>query len=94
MKIQWLDYAVQDLRSLRNYIKRDNPTVAKEVSIRILKTVNRLVDHPGMGRMGRVPNTRELVIADLPYIIPYKVKNNVIEILRVLHGAMEWPDKF
>ncbi|PIW88418.1 MAG: type II toxin-antitoxin system mRNA interferase toxin, RelE/StbE family, partial [Nitrospirae bacterium CG_4_8_14_3_um_filter_44_28] len=43
---------------------------------------------------GRVEGTRELVISGLPYIIPYRVKNNTIEILRVLHAARKWPTKF
>ena len=47
-----------------------------------------------MGRHGRIEGTRELVIPGLPYIIPYRVKNNVIEILRVLHAARKWPDGF
>ena len=37
--------------------------------------------------------TRELVIRNLPYIIPYRVRENFIEILRVLHTSRRWPGK-
>jgi len=42
-----------------------------------------------MGRPGRVPETRELVIQ--PYIVAYRVKGGIVQILRVLHSAREWP---
>jgi toxin ParE1/3/4 len=90
--IQWLDDAVDDLQSLRNYISEDNPLAANSTAKRIIKSINLLANQPWSGRIGRVTNTRELVISGLPYIIPYRVKNNSIEILRVLHAAMQWPE--
>ena len=51
-----------------------------------------LSEQPGLGRSGRVANTRELIVSGLPYIIPYRVKNNAIEILRMFHCAMQWPE--
>jgi len=44
-----------------------------------------------MGRVGRVKGTRELVLADIPYIIPYRVVGGEIEILTVMHAAQRWP---
>ncbi len=91
MRISWLDQAVEDLKSLRSYIARDNPSAAADVAQRIRDAVKLLRDYPAAGRSGRVPNTRELVVASTPYIIPYRVKGEDVEILRVLHGAQEWP---
>jgi plasmid stabilization system protein ParE len=45
-----------------------------------------------MGKLGRADGTREIVISGLPYIIPYRVKNNVVQILRVFLGARLWPE--
>jgi toxin ParE1/3/4 len=45
------------------------------------------------GRPGRWPGTRELIIPGTPYIVPYRVKGPVVEILRVFHGARRWPDE-
>jgi len=57
-----------------------------------LNSVNLLLEQPGMGRVGRLLGTRELIIPGTPYIIPYRVKHHNVEILRVLHTAMEWPE--
>ena len=94
MKIQWFEDAVGDLRALRHYIAHDNPIAANQISKKILNTINLLSTQPEIGRTGRVVNTRELIISDTPYIIPYRVKNNVIEIIRVLHSSMQWPEQF
>lgn len=58
---------------------------------RLRQAVDHLADHPAIGRVGRVPGTRELIVAGTPFIIPYRVKNRTIEVLRVLHAAQRWP---
>ncbi len=93
MIIKWLDDAIYDLQALRQYIAQDKPSAANHVAKRVLSAINLLSDQPGMGRPGRVPGTRELVVTSMPYIIPYRVKSNSIEILRVLHVAMQWPEE-
>jgi toxin ParE1/3/4 len=94
MIIKWLKRAVSDLQALHEYIALDNPIAANQVAQRIVKAVNILSEQPEIGRRGRVHNTRELIVSDTPYIIPYRVKNNTIEILRILHSAMQWPEAF
>jgi toxin ParE1/3/4 len=91
MRIEWLDEAAQDLVEIRRYIAADHPGVAVQVAKRILDTVAYLRDHPAIGRVGRIPGTRELVVPGFPYIVPYRVKSAVIEILGVLHTSQEWP---
>lgn len=93
MMIMWLDDAVHDLQSLHQYITSENPSAANRVAKRILNAVNLLIAQPSMGRKGRVHSTRELVVSGTPFIIPYRVKNKNIEILRVFHSAMQWPEK-
>jgi toxin ParE1/3/4 len=92
MMIKWLDDAVNDLRALRQYISQDKPSAANQIAKRISHAVSLLSEHPSMGRKGRVMGTRELIILNTPFIIPYRVKNNCIEILRIFHTAMKWPD--
>lgn len=94
MQIRWLTDAVDDLQALRQYIAQDKPVAANNIAKRITATVNLLADQPALGRPGRVPHTRELIISGTPYIVAYHVKNNMIQILRVFHGAMQWPDSF
>lgn len=94
MHIKWLRRAVDDLIQVRRHIAADRPQAAGEVAERIVQAVELLQNNPGMGRPGRVSATRELIIAGLPYIIPYRVRSGSIEILRVLHAARRWPASF
>jgi len=94
MMIRWLDAAVNDLQSVRHYISQDNATAARKVVKKILHAIDILSEQPGMGRSGRAINMRELIVPGTPYIVPYRVKHNTVEILRVLHCAMQWPEDF
>jgi toxin ParE1/3/4 len=91
--VRWLDQAVEDLKVVRTYIARDNPSAAADIAKRIRNAVKLLHDYPAAGRAGRVPNTRELIVTGTPYILPYRVKADTVQILRVLHGAQQWPEK-
>lgn len=94
MRIRWLEETIYDLQALRQYIEQENPLAANHIAKRIVKAVESLVLHPEIGRAGRVPNTRELVISGTPYIVPYQVTEQGLEILRILHGAMQWSQTF
>ena len=94
MKIKWVRLALDDLDAAGEFIARDNPKAAGGVLKRIWNAVQLLAEHPDAGRSGRVPGTRELVIADTPFIIPYRVVENTVQILRVLHGKRKWPRRF
>jgi len=41
-----------------------------------------------------VEGARELVISRTPHIVAYHIRNNIVEILAVKHGAQEWPTQF
>ncbi len=73
------------------YIARDNPAAAIAVGDAIEQQMKWPRDSPAMGRRGRVRGTRELVIAGLPYIALYRALVEVVEVVRVLHGAQQWP---
>jgi toxin ParE1/3/4 len=88
MNILWSPEAIDDLTSLRTYIADDNPAAAQEVALHIIQNIEQLLpNNPQMGRPGRVPGTRELVIPKTPFVVPYRLQRNVIQILRVYHGA-------
>ena len=93
MQIKWLRAALRNLDAEAEYIARDNPAAVDRVVQKIRATVNLLAEQPALGRPGRVPNTRELVISGTPYLVPYRVHGQVIEVLRVLHAARRWPTK-
>jgi toxin ParE1/3/4 len=94
MNILWSPQAIDDLISLRAHIAEDNPTAARGVALHIIHNIERLLpNNPQMGRRGRVSGTRELVIPKTPFIVPYRLQRNVIEILRVYHGVRRWPER-
>ena len=90
MRVKWTRKALINLDDAVEYIARDNPTAARKVALRIWDGSQMLALQPNLGRPGRVQNTRELVISDLPYILPYSQKGNTIYILRVMHTSMMW----
>jgi len=93
MQLVWTESAISDLISIREYIERDNPEAAEIVADSILRSVEMLESNPMAGRVGRVTGTRELVIAKYPYIIPYRIRGQQVELLRVIHSRREWPDE-
>ncbi len=93
-KIRWLRLALADLDELMVYIAKDNPEAATKVAGKIWETTQMLSNHPAMGKPGRLPGTREMVVAGTSYIVPYRVVANEVQILRVLHGVRKWPEKF
>lgn len=91
--LRWTRRAVRRLDQIGDYIAKDDPEAAARVVARIVSAVDNLTNHPAMGRVGRIKGTREYVFADIPYIIAYRVKPELIEIITVIHGAQRWPLK-
>jgi toxin ParE1/3/4 len=94
VRVRWLRRALQNLDEEAEYIARDDPDAAAQMVDRIATSVERIATHPALGRTGRVPGTRELVVSGTPYVVPYRVHGETVEILRVFHGARKWPEKF
>ena len=92
--VVWLDESLADLRVIGEYIAWDDPDAAYRVGQRIKAAADMLADHPEMGYPGRVEDTRELVISDLPYILPYQITHEAIRILAVIDTACKWPEHF
>ena len=61
MKLFWTPEAIDDRRSIYDYIEADNPSAALALDKLFSEKASRLIDHPGLGRIGRVAGTRELV---------------------------------
>lgn len=93
MRVRWLRTALANLDAEAEYIAEDNPAAAGRTVQRILRAVKLLGKNPAMGRAGRVAGTRELVVVGTPYILPYRVRGEAVEILRVFHTARKWPEK-
>ena len=91
MAARWLRRALLDLDDAYDYVAADKPEAARRLVDHIEEGVRRLSLHPNIGRPGRVPGTRELVIAGTPFLVVYRVAAGQAVVLAVLHGARRWP---
>ena len=90
MKLVWARPAREDRKAIREHIAADNPSAALDLDELLSEKATRLVDHPSLGRPGRLQGTRELV-AHRNYILIYDVAGDLVRVLRVLHAARQWP---
>ena len=93
MRIEWSPLAFEDRLAIFDYIESDNPAAAVRVDDRIRQQIQRLASSPELGRPGRVEGTRELILGHTPYIAAYRIENQTVIVLRVLHGAQQWPEE-
>lgn len=91
MLLRWREKAREDAKEIVAFIAQRNPTAAYGLYDEIRKQVGQLIDQPNIGRLGRIQGTRELVIVGLPYIVPYRINEDVIEVLRIYHTSRLWP---
>ena len=91
MTVVWSPRAIEHLVELRAFIARDNPAAAGQIATAILTAIERLPGVPHLGRPGRVAGTRELIVDGTPYVIPYRLRSDRIEIIAVFHGRQKWP---
>lgn len=91
MRVRWTTDAADDLERIADYITDDRPETARRIALDIARAVGGLDIFPNRGRPGRVEGTRELVLAPLPFIAVYEIHDEDVQVLRILHGAQEWP---
>ena len=94
MRVRWLRKALANLNAEASYIGKDDPAAARIVVARILNAVSHLPQQPHLGRPGRVPGTRELIVPRTRYLVPYRIRGNVVEILRVFHVSRRLPERW
>ena len=87
MRVRWLRRALKNPDEEAYYIAREDPQAAAQVVERIARSVDLLATQPALGRPGRVPSTRELIIIGTLYIVPYRVRDDTVEILRVIRSS-------
>jgi toxin ParE1/3/4 len=90
----WSTAASEQLAELHEYISESSVLAADRQVTILVGAINILAGFPEIGRIGRRRGTRELVVSDTPYVVAYRIKKSIIEILAVLHGAQRWPRSF
>ena len=93
MNVVWSRRALRNLIQLREHIEIDSEQSSAHIAVRILRAIEILQDHPEIGRPGRVVGTRELVVPETPYLIPYRVRHGRLELIAIFHGRQKWPAK-
>ena len=90
MELEWTDLALDDLEAIRDCIGKDSPYYARRYIGRIFNAVEKLQDHPQIGRLvpeaGR-DDVRELIFQG--YRIIYRTKPNRVQVLTVIHGSRD-----
>ncbi|MES2336924.1 MAG: type II toxin-antitoxin system RelE/ParE family toxin [Pseudomonadota bacterium] len=83
-KVIWPDQAIDDLEQISAYIKRFDPTAAKEIRIRLVRLGQSLAELPNRGRPA-FGGSRELTSVP-PYVLRYVVENDSVVVVHIRHG--------
>ena len=91
VSVRWTRLALANLDAQADHVAQDSPQAARAMMQRVFFIVDQLADFPALGRPGRVPGTREIVVDATPYIVIYRELVGEVQVLRVLHGAQRLP---
>ncbi len=96
MNVRWTEPAAEHWEQAYDYLAASSPSSAARIAGKIIEVSEMLAVHPHAGRSGRVPKTREFVIADTPFILVYGVDSpqDVLWIYAVYHASRRWPKHF
>lgn len=92
MRVVWTRAALQGLEAIVDYVaQHDRAAALRLFDVIPARVDTMLADDPATGRVGRVAGTRELVLSGTPYVVAYRIGEQV-EALAVMHGARRWPE--
>lgn len=90
MRLIWTPQALQDRADVWDYIAEDNPLAAVRMDELFSTAATRLIEHPKLGRPGKIQGTRELIPHE-SYRLVYEISAETIWILTLVHTARQWP---
>jgi toxin ParE1/3/4 len=90
MRLRWSPEAANDLENILHYLEQNRPRAAQPTVSRLYNSIRRLRRSPRMGRVGHIPGTRELIVSGLPYIVLFRPTEELVEVVRIFHGAQDW----
>ena len=89
MRLRWMPSAAADLASISDYLTASRPAFRDRTIRQIHDTLRALRKYPNRGRLGKRPGTREILFQPMPYLAIYRIQEDTIEVLRILHGAQQ-----
>ena len=90
MRIEWTVPALDEFERCQSFYENVEPRAASRLAARVHRSILRIRDMPDSGRPGLRPGTRECVVQNSPYIVVYRHREGVIEILHVFHERQDW----
>ena len=91
MQLRWTEEAATDLTRIADYLFEHTPERAPQLVRTLYDAPSSLLNFPARGRPGKKDGTRELVLTPLPYVVVYAIRGDVVYVVRILHGAQQWP---
>jgi len=90
--IRWLPKAQESLETELRRIAKENEAAAQCIAVVIKSHTKTREQFLEFGRPGRIPGTQEMVVAGLPYLLPFRMRDDVVEVLRFFH--VSWIKKY
>jgi toxin ParE1/3/4 len=94
LKLRWTPRAVADLEQIADYLLAVHPQSWDRLLTRVEETVDYLLHFPHMGKAGLVEGTREFVLSGTPYILVFRIKHDVVQMVSVRDGRMQLPPSY
>lgn len=92
MIVDVLPRARRDIRKAYDRIYKDDPVTANRFLQVIDKTIDLFERNAHVGRPGKTPGVREWSVPNWPYLIPYRIIGQDVEVLRVWHTSKQQPE--
>jgi toxin ParE1/3/4 len=92
--VVWTETAEADLDAIVSYVADESVSNAVALDARIRDRVRMLSDFPEMGRAGRFEGTVELIVPHDRCVVVYRLLEEQVLVLRLIHGGQEWPLAF
>jgi addiction module RelE/StbE family toxin len=94
VELKWSGRAVRNLTAIQDYLESRNPSAANKIALVIADSAARLRAFPQLGKPTPRDGVRELQVAGLPYLLPYRIVGGTVEILAVFDERMERPESW
>jgi plasmid stabilization system protein ParE len=94
MKIRLTNAAIRDLREIRACIALDSPSAAERVASRLEKAIVLIGEKPGIGKFAEDRSVREWSVPGLPFVVPYRLSGDTVEIVRIFHTSRNRPSNW
>jgi plasmid stabilization system protein ParE len=89
-RLEWTTPAADEFERQQAYYQDIDPRIAQRLAQRVHLATRQLRTAPNSGRPGLRAGTREWVVVKTPYIVVYRVRSDVIELLHVFHERQDW----